>query len=80
MLGLLTLASPDWREALDSFRMMAEWSIKNLEWEGSVPEGEAVRAEAMTYLETSLNELHEALLTAGPDVPPPAPNANPSSS
>lgn len=79
-LGLLALASPDWREALDSFRMTAEWSIKNLEWVGSAPDGDAVRAEAMTYLETSLDALHEALLTAGPGAPPPAPNANPSSS
>lgn len=80
VLGLLALASPDWREALDDVRMTAEWSIKNLEWVGSAPEGDAVRADAMTYLETSLDALHKALLTAGPHAPPPAPNANPSSS
>lgn len=80
LLGLGALASLDWREALDDLRMMAEWSIKNLEWDGAGPEGDAVRSEALNYLRASLDQLHNALLSAGPDTPPPAPNANPSSS
>jgi hypothetical protein len=80
LLGTHALASADWRETLDDLAMMVEWSIKNLEWVGPEAEGEAVRSEALAYLQRSVDELHTALLSAGRDVPPPAPGSNPSSS
>lgn len=79
LLGKYALASPDWRETLDDLRMMVEWTVKSLEWVGPIPEGEAIRSAALEYLWRSLDELHKALVTAGPDGPPPPKGqANPS--
>jgi len=61
----------DWRGTIDNFRMMTEWSIKNLEWVGSVSDGDAIRSQALEHLQTILDELHAALPRTERDEAPP---------
>jgi hypothetical protein len=67
----LAASSADWRDNIDELRMMTEWSIKNLEWVGSAVEAETIRSESLTYLLAELDEVHETLLRAEQNGPPP---------
>ena len=62
LLGMIALNSQDWRGTLDNFRVMTEYTIKTLEWNGSAADGEAVRSEALEHLLKGLDDLHAALL------------------
>lgn len=80
LLGMVATASPDWRGTVDNLRMMTEWTVKNLDWEGPELEAAMIRAEALDYLRTSLDDLHDGLLRAEQGAPPPGSASNPPSS
>ena len=60
LLGKIALQSNDWRGTIDQIRMLSEYTVKNIKWEGS--EGESIRSGALEHLTASLDDLHNALV------------------
>jgi hypothetical protein len=60
LLGKVALLSNDWRSFIADVRMMAEYSITNLEWNGT-QEGDLVRSDAQEHLASALDELYGGL-------------------
>jgi hypothetical protein len=71
LLGMIATKTPDWRDTVEQFRMLSEWAIKNFEWEGDQAEAEEIRSGALAHLQEGLSVLHQALLRAEENQPPP---------
>lgn len=72
LLGLFAKSATDWRDLIDNLRMMGEWTIKNLEWEGEHSEAEGIRSAALAHFQEGLDGLYEALARSERGEPPPA--------
>lgn len=61
-LGAHAMQSEDWRDAIEDYRMMSDYAIKNAE--GSGVAAETIRRDAIHRVNQILDELHEALSSA----------------
>jgi hypothetical protein len=61
-LGLIAVGTEDWRGVIDNVRLMAEFNIENLTWDGSPEEKLEILTEARRVVKDVLDDLYTGLL------------------